>query len=196
VRYLALGDSISIDRYTGVRGGGAAAQLAKRLGSRRKDFVDLTRDGETTEGVLRDLERDDLAADVVTVTAGGNDFLTGRPVPAIVANLETIAQRLDRLGATVILNTVYDPTDGDDEVARRRMGIPPEARIGFNAMNQGIRDVAERHGFLLGDLEQLFRGHGIASAEPWFVLEIEPNLAGATATAAHWYGLLRSAGVA
>jgi hypothetical protein len=28
--YLALGDSISIDDYTGVRGGGAASQLARK----------------------------------------------------------------------------------------------------------------------------------------------------------------------
>jgi lysophospholipase L1-like esterase len=196
MRYLALGDSISIDRYTGVRGGGAASQLARRLGARRGDFVDLTRDGETTEGVLDDLNREDLSADVVTVTAGGNDFLVGRPVPAIVANLEAIAQRLDPLGATVILTTVYDPTDGDDEVAWKLLGIPAEMRASFNALNAGIRSVAERHGFLLADLEALFRGHGIASRDPWFVLEIEPNLAGATATANHWYGLLRAAGVA
>ena len=196
MRYLALGDSISIDRYTGVRRGGAAAQLAKRLGVRRRDFVNLTRDGERTDGVLGDLDRDDLRADVVTVTAGGNDFLLGRPVPAIAANLEVIAQRLDPLGAAVIVNTVYDPTDGDDEVARKRLGIPPEVRVGFDALNGAIKSITERHGFLLGDLEILFRGHGVTSDDPWFVLEIEPNLAGATATADYWYGLLRAAGVA
>jgi hypothetical protein len=42
--YLALGDSISIDDYTGVRGGGAVSQLARKLGV---DLVDLTRDGNT-----------------------------------------------------------------------------------------------------------------------------------------------------
>ena len=50
--YLALGDSISIDDYTGVRGGGAASQLARKLGL---DLVDLTRDGNTAHGVLADL---------------------------------------------------------------------------------------------------------------------------------------------
>ena len=30
--YLALGDSISIDDYTGVHGGGAPSQLARKLG--------------------------------------------------------------------------------------------------------------------------------------------------------------------
>ncbi len=45
--YLAIGDSISIDDYTGVRGGGAPSQLARKLGV---DLVDLTRDGNTTQG--------------------------------------------------------------------------------------------------------------------------------------------------
>ncbi len=45
---------------------------------------------------------------------------------------------------------------------------------------------------LLADLERLFHGHGLASNERWFVQVIEPNLAGATATAEHWYELLTS----
>ena len=50
--YVPLGDSISIDDYTGVCGGGAASQLARKLGL---DLVDLTLDGNTTQGVLADL---------------------------------------------------------------------------------------------------------------------------------------------
>jgi hypothetical protein len=47
--YLSLGDSISIDDYTGVRGGGPPSQLARKLGV---ELIDLTRDGNTTHGVL------------------------------------------------------------------------------------------------------------------------------------------------
>src|SRR6266487_3706303 len=72
--YLALGDSISIDDYTGVHGGGAASQLARKLGL---ELVDLTRDGNTTQGVLADLAAAPVAADIVTLTAGGNDLLGG-----------------------------------------------------------------------------------------------------------------------
>jgi lysophospholipase L1-like esterase len=72
--YLALGDSISIDDYTGVRRGGAPSQLARKLGL---DLIDLTSDGNTTQGVLTDLARAPAAADVVTLTAGGNDLLLG-----------------------------------------------------------------------------------------------------------------------
>jgi hypothetical protein len=95
----------------------------------------------------------------------------------------------------VIVNTVYDPSDGDDEVGRRELRLSRlaafELRRRFNAVNRGIRELAVRRGFLLADLERLFHGHGVASDDPWFVQVIEPNLAGATATAEHWYSQLR-----
>jgi lysophospholipase L1-like esterase len=72
--YVALGDSISIDDYTGVRGWGGASQLALKLGL---EIVDLTRDGNTTRGVLADLARAPASANVVTLSAGGNDLLDG-----------------------------------------------------------------------------------------------------------------------
>jgi lysophospholipase L1-like esterase len=192
--YLALGDSISIDDYTGVRGGGAASQLARKLGL---DLVDLTRDGNTTDGVLADLASAPATADDVTLTAGGNDLLGGDLPHAILRLLHEIAHRIQPLGARVIVNTVYDPSDGDDSVGRRELGLSRLATIilrrRLNAVNRGIATLAEEHGFLLADLERLFHGHGLSSDESWFVQVIEPNLAGATAIAEHWYELLNNA---
>ena len=189
--YVALGDSISIDDYTGVPGGGAASQLARKLAA---DLVDLTRDGNTTDGVLVDLARAPTAADVVTLTAGGNDLLVGERPRTILRRLDEITARIRPLGARVVLNTVYDPTDGDNELGRRELGLSRLATKGLrrrlNALNAGITRVAAEHGFMLADLERLFHGHGIASTEPWFVQVIEPNLAGASAIAEHWYELL------
>jgi lysophospholipase L1-like esterase len=191
--YLALGDSISIDDYTGVRGGGAPSQLARKLGL---DLIDLTRDGNTTQGVLADLALAPAAADVVTLTAGGNDLLGGDLPRAILRRLHEVAQRLHPLGARVVVNTVYDPSDGDNYVGRRELGLSRlaavELRRRLNAVNGGIRKLADGHGFVFADLERLFHGHGLASNEPWFVQVIEPNLAGATAIAEHWYELLTS----
>jgi lysophospholipase L1-like esterase len=191
--YLALGDSISIDDYTGVRGGGAPSQLARKLGV---DLVDLTRDGNTTHGVLADLARAPAAADIVTLTAGGNDLLGGDLPRAILRRLHQIAQRIEPLGARVVVNTIYDPSDGDNDVGRRELGLSRlatiELRRRLNAANRGITKLAGEHGFLLADLERLFHGHGVASPEPWFVNVIEPNLPGATAIAEHWYDLLTS----
>jgi hypothetical protein len=79
-------------------------------------------------------------------------------------------------------------------VGRRELGLSRlatiELRRRLNALNGGIRKLARERDFLLADLERLFHGHGIASNEPWFVQVIEPNLAGATAIAKHWYELL------
>jgi lysophospholipase L1-like esterase len=191
--YLALGDSISIDDYTGVRGGGAPSQLACTLGL---DLVDLTRDGNTTQGVLTDLARAPAAAAVVTLTAGGNDLLLGHLPRAILRRLQQIAEPIQLFRARVVVNTIYDPSDGDNDAGRREMGLSRfaaiELRRRLNAVNGGIVKLAREHGFLLADLERLFHGHGVASDEPWFVNVIEPNLAGATAIAEHWYELLTS----
>jgi lysophospholipase L1-like esterase len=192
--YLALGDSISIDDYTGVRGGGAASQLARMLGV---DLVDLTRDGNTTEGVLADLARAPATADIVTLTAGGNDLLSGDLPRAILRRLHELAGRIEPLAARVLVNTIYDPSDGDNDVGRRELGLSRlatfELRRRLNAVNRGIANLAGEHGFLLADLERLFHGHGVTSNQPWFVQVIEPNLAGAAAIAEHWYELLNVA---
>ncbi len=191
--YLALGDSISIDDYTGVRGGGAPAQLARKLDV---ELVDLTRDGNTTHGVLADLARAPAAADVVTLTAGGNDLLGGDLPRAILRRLDQIATRIRPLAACVVINTVYDPSDGDNDLGRRELGLSRlatiELRRRLNAVNGGIARLAREQGLVLADLERLFHGHGVADNEPWFVNVIEPNLAGATAIAEHWYELLTS----
>jgi len=191
--YLALGDSISIDDYTGVLGGGATSQLARML---VLDLVDLTRDGNTTQGVLTDLARAPAAANVVTLTAGGNDLLLHHLPRAILRRLHQIAEPIQALGARVVVNTIYDPSDGDNDAGRFEMGLSRfgaiELRRRLNAVNGGIVKLARERGFLLADLEQLFHGHGVASNEPWFVNVIEPNLAGATAIAEQWHELLTS----
>jgi lysophospholipase L1-like esterase len=191
--YLALGDSISIDDYTGVPGGGAPSQLARKLGVA---LVDLTSDGNTTQGVLADLSRAPAAADVVTLTAGGNDLLVGEHPRTILRRLQQIALRIEPLGARVVLNNVYDPSDGDNDLGRSELGLSRlatiELRRRLKAVNRGIAKLARARGFLMADLERLFHGHGVASNEPWFVQVIEPNLAGATAIAEHWYELLTS----
>jgi lysophospholipase L1-like esterase len=136
------------------------------------------------------------AADVVTLTAGGNDLLLGHLPRTILRQLHHIAVRIQPLGARVVINTIYDPSDRDNAVGRRELGLSRlatiELRRRLNTVNRGIAKLAREHGFLLADLERLFHGHGITSNEPWFVQVIEPNLAGASAIAEHWYELLTS----
>src|ERR1043165_6094795 len=118
-QYLALGDSISIDKWTGVMGGGAARQFAAKIGARGEAFEDRTRDGNLTIGVLEDLRHVRNTPTLVTLTAGGNDLaLMGRPASEILATLHHIADGLDAWKCRVILNTVYDPTDGSNEIGK------------------------------------------------------------------------------
>jgi lysophospholipase L1-like esterase len=200
MNYVALGDSISIDTYSGRAGGGAASQFAKLLPA--NDFQNLTADGRTTDGVISHLRDIRITPDVVTITAGGNDLLQalvawrmgGSDVSSapgvILTNLEQI---IDSLRAEsrprIILNTVYDPTDGSER-RTAELGLPAWARPLFNETNAGIRAIAAERGLLLSDLETLFRGHGFWSPDPWIVSYIEPNFAGATAIANHWLQLL------
>lgn len=201
MNYLALGDSISIDDYTGIARGGAVSQFVRLLGA---DFQTLARDGRTTAGVLDAWNEITLKPDIVTLTAGGNDFLQGAwqavntqagwdaVSTEPLANLEEIADRLSAFACPVILNTIYDPTDGDNSLLSAfsmAADTADEARTAFNALNNGIRALAARRGFLLSDLETLFHGHGTLSADPWIVSHIEPGLAGATAIAQHWHTL-------
>ena len=205
MNYLALGDSISIDDYTDTPNGGAASQFARCLGA--DGFQNLTRDGRTTAGVLEAWGEITVTPDVVSLTAGGNDYLqiswqalntpTGWGLVSAqpLANLERIADRLDAFACPVIINTVYDPTDGDDTLLSA-FGMPAsaarQARAAFNALNNGIRELAARRAFLLSDLEVLFHGHGATSADTWIVGQIEPNLPGATAIARHWHDLYKA----
>lgn len=139
--------------------------------------------------------------DAITLTAGGNDLLQGffriaadpsqarTVVDPLLGNLQLILERLKQYSATVVLNTVYDPTDGDD-TRSSAMGLPPEARTAYDLLNEGIRKLGASKGVILCDLEKLFHGQGYWSADPWIVSFIEPNLAGATATAHEWHRLL------
>lgn len=208
MHYLALGDSISIDDYTGVAGGGAASQLARLI--QADPFQDFTVDGWTTIHVLGSLPRLVGTPDLVTLTIGGNDLLAmtaaheGRPpdpatwateAEAVLCRVEDILQRFDRLWGIrplFVLNTVYDPTDGDDQ-RFEEMGMPANARHGLAAFNDGMRRLARERRALLCDLEPLFHGHGFWSFTPWVTEVIEPNLAGATAIAERWASLVAHA---
>jgi hypothetical protein len=55
------------------------------------------------------------------LTAGGNDLLRGDLSRAILRRLHQIAQRIQPLGARVVVNTVYDPSYGDNDVGRREL---------------------------------------------------------------------------
>ena len=180
LKYLALGDSISIDRYTNVEGGGAAAQLYARL--RREDpaweLDDQTFDGCTIRQVPVNGDND---ADLITLTVAGNDLLTNQHrdpnefAPEFMDRYRNLCRRIrsQYQRARVIVANVYSPQGF----------LPAELRQGLDLVNHFIAAVLPDYGFTLADIHAAFLGH----EEEYLTLQIEPSLAGATCIAKLFY---------
>lgn len=207
MRYVALGDSISIDDYpareTGRWGIGAASLFHRELARIHPGiaFENLTADGATTSDVLSRQLPSIRASDdetIVTLTAGGNDMLMNlRNASApddlpqrILTNLTQILDELARNlpNAPTIIGTVYDPSDGTNVLYGERL----DRESGWlAAVNGGIREFAsQRNNVVLADIHAAFLGHGITAplAERWYWegLIFEPNARGAEAVCGLW----------
>jgi lysophospholipase L1-like esterase len=193
--YVALGDSISIDDYSGGPGRGGASLL---FANRDDDFPEwrgrdlrtadpdtvfslLATDGATTRTILdTQLARFallEVRPTLVTVSIGGNDLLgaygdtsaarqvIARVQTAVAQALPEIAGRLAPSGR-IVLGTVYDPSDGTGDAAR--LGLPPwpDAVAVIEELNDGLRAVAERHGANVAEIAELFHGHGLLAGDP------------------------------
>ncbi|HEX7153776.1 MAG TPA: SGNH/GDSL hydrolase family protein [Thermoanaerobaculia bacterium] len=168
-------------------------------------FDNYTSDGATTETLLRQVERVSASDQptLVTVTIGGNDLLGvlgsrgANPVPAIAGRMRTAVTRVleQRPRATILLSTVYDPSDGTHRLPGVGGGLEREAEWlkqyqdelrGFASTDQRLR---------LADIHQHFLGHGLTAAERdrWYLQEsiIEPNARGASEVRRVWLETLR-----
>lgn len=229
-RYIALGDSISIDvypaedvalRYRGRTDNelvGAVSLLVRnddrlwpefrgrdlrtlhpalRFDARRDD---LTADGATTESVLRQVERIGRGDEptLITVTAGGNDLLGfigaagPSPARAIAERLHrAIARALElRPNATILVGTVYDPSDGTRRLPGYTRPLEREAAW-LDEYNARVRELVTNDGRLrLADIHHHFLGHGLTVPvdEQWYLREsiIEPNARGASEVRRVW----------
>jgi lysophospholipase L1-like esterase len=193
--YVALGDSISIDDYSGGPGRGGASLL---FANRDDDFPEwrardlrtadpdtmfslLATDGATTRTLL-DIQLPRLAVlpvrpTLVTVTIGGNDLLGayGNTAAAreVIARVEgTLARALPEIAGRlapsgrIVVGTVYDPSDGTGDAAR--LGLPPwsDAVRVIEELNSGLRGAAARHGATVAEIAESFHGHGLLAGDP------------------------------
>jgi lysophospholipase L1-like esterase len=169
--HLALGDSMSIDRYTGVEGGGAVSQFYKwlgdswRLDDRSADMCRMRYVPTNAQGR------------VITLTIGGNDLLADTQkyldeglegfAGEHLALLQAI--RATNPSALFIVGNVYaSQTPLSDEVTRAL----DEAN---DAIAANVRSVDAR----LADIRQAFRGH----EKEYLCFDIEPSLKGASVIA-------------
>jgi acyl-CoA thioesterase-1 len=168
------------------------------------DRDDLTADGATTHSLLRQVERIERVDEptLVTITAGGNDLLSeigGRgedPVPSIVQRLQTSVTRLFELRphATVLLGTVYDPSDGTNRLPGSPAPLDREAEW-LRRYNDELRRLATTDPRLrLADIHRHFLGHGMTVPEEqrWYLAEsiIEPSARGASEVRRVWLDAL------
>jgi lysophospholipase L1-like esterase len=169
--YLALGDSMSIDLYTEVLGGGAVAQLYRSLGHGWA-LDDRTCDGCVIEGIPRD-----GTGDLITLTIGGNNLLVHQG-QYLSEGLDDFAMvhrdllsdiRTRNPDAVFIVGTVYSP----------QYRLDPKREALLDEANEIIRRNTKQVGARLADIRERFRGH---ESELVHRL-IEPNLEGATAIA-------------
>ncbi len=169
------------------------------------EFLNVAEDGAMIDDVateeLSRLGRDNGDPGILlTLTAGGNDLLdalgAGRRLESAInlaarryADLvETVREELPR--ATLVLATVYDPTDGTG----RLPGLEAYGRLPLELLerfNQRIRETAEAiPRVLLADLHRHFLGHGVTAPEGerwyWRRNMIEPNARGASEIRRVW----------
>jgi lysophospholipase L1-like esterase len=169
--YLALGDSMSIDRYTGVPGGGAVSQFDDWLGpSWRLDdrTMDMSRMRHVPDAAIGDL---------ITLTIGGNDLLAEQQ-RYLEEGIESFAhehlQLLRRIrsqnpDAFFIVGSIYAP----------QIPLPDHLARALDEANKAIADNVEAVNAHLADIHRAFRGH----EDHYLCYDIEPSLKGASVIA-------------
>jgi lysophospholipase L1-like esterase len=200
---------MSIDDYPG-EGKGAASLLFKNRDDSFPDFhgkdlqtlypamrfKNLAVDGATSIDILHhQLEKIHVQSSkpiLFTLTAGGNDILTGEDAEDVVLRLETIINGLLKNfpECQLILATVYDPTDGTKILFEDGRPLEQEYRV-LEIVNDAIREFGKRPGIKTVDVFAHFLGHGLGYNDPrnpyyrkddpslWYLLTIEPNARGA-----------------
>ncbi len=179
------------------------------------EFLNLAQDGAmiadvTTEELAR-LRRDSGAPGFLfTITAGGNDLLdalfAGRQLEKAVGRIaddyrdlvESVREEFPR--ATIVLTTVYDPTDGTGKLP----GLEAFAALPLEYLrlfNHHVQETARAvPGTVLADVHEHFLGHGVSAPEPdqwyWKRNMIEPNARGASEIRRVWWEVLDGSGTA
>ena len=172
--YLALGDSMSIDLYTGVRGGGAVSQFHRWLQGLGQSW---TLDDRTADMCRMRYVPASATGELITLTIGGNDLLAQQQ-RYLSEGLSSFAdEHLDLLtrlragnpDALLIVGNVYAP---QTPLAQQLIRALDEANAVIAA---NVEKVAAR----LADIRRAFRGH----EQEYLCRDIEPSLKGAAVIA-------------
>jgi lysophospholipase L1-like esterase len=151
--FVAIGDSFTEGLNDPGPGGGfrgwadlvAGALSAQRPGTRTFRYANLAIRGKllgqvVAEQVPRAVE---LAPDLVSLAAGGNDILRGDDVDTLAALFETAVAKLQAAGCRVLIFTGFDP---------RMFPVIRLLRGRIAAYDMHLRGIADEHGCDLVDL--------------------------------------------
>jgi lysophospholipase L1-like esterase len=150
--FAALGDSFTEGLDDPAPGGfrGWADRMAESLAERVPGFcyANLAVRGKLLDQVIAEQvpRAAEMAPDLVSLAAGGNDILRGRDVDTLAAHFEQAVTRLQAAGCRVLIFTGSDPRDFP--VIRLLRG-----RIA--AYDMHLRGIADDHGCDLVDLWSL-----------------------------------------
>ncbi len=156
-------------------------------------FVELASDGATLPDVERQIARIDNTALIISLTVGGNDLLeaygSSRSRSELETHVEQLCDEYQRIvaqirqnspWATLILNTVYDPSDGTGNLPGFPAPLPLRLLDCFNAT---VHATAAKYKARVADIHRHFLGHGISVPveERWYWSGhiIEPSVEGA-----------------
>jgi lysophospholipase L1-like esterase len=178
-------------------------------GSADVEFRNLAEDGVMIDDVATE-ELARLGCDsrdpgiLITLTAGGNDLLDAlaggerleKAVTRIMRRYTDLVDTLrdELIRATLVLTTVYDPTDGGG----RLPGLDTYGRLPLEHLdrfNDHVRETAaSTPGVVLADVHHHFLAHGVSApeAERWYWRRnlIEPNARGASEIRRVWWQAL------
>jgi lysophospholipase L1-like esterase len=207
---------------------GAASLLHRNADERYPDFVgddlvsrwpdiaalNVAEDGATIGDVfgsqLAQLSESEEPT-LITLSVGGNDLLSAfanRPVASLLGGIvrdvaegyEFLVEALRRTRpqSTLILTTVYDPSDGTRKIPGLFDAAGPLPIESLHDLNARIRAVASQTtDAVVADVHAHFLGHGVSAGENdrwyWKRSWIEPNAAGASEIRRVWLDALAAA---
>ena len=148
--FVAIGDSFTEGLHDPGPGGaylGWADRVAGALAQRQPGFryANLAIRGKLLgEVIAEQLPRAiEMAPDLVSLAAGGNDILSGADVDVLAAAFEPAVAKLQAAGCQVLIFTGYDP---------RMFPVIRLLRGRIAAYNMHLRGIADAHGCDLVDL--------------------------------------------
>jgi lysophospholipase L1-like esterase len=174
-------------------------------------FLNLAEDGATIGDVFgSQMSQLDESEDptLISLTVGGNDLLSAfanrpdaslllRIVRDIAEGYEFLVEsiRRSRPNSTLLLTTIYDPSDATRTIPGVFEGAGPLPLESLHAMNESIRVISTRTpDSVVADVHSHFLGHGMTAPEDerwyWRRSWIEPNAAGASEIRRVWLDAL------